>query len=141
MATTFNSFNKAPGVYIEEITLPGPLPQVSTSIAAFVGPAQMGPLNQPTLLTSVKQFNTIFGSYIETPYRCYAAHAINGFFNEGGQQCYFVRVGNGMAASLDLEDSATTAQDTLTVTAIDEGTAGNSIKVTVAAASIAIPRP
>jgi phage tail sheath protein FI len=137
MATTFNSFNKAPGVYIEEITLPGPLPQVSTSIAAFVGPAQMGPLNQPTLLTSAKQFNTIFGSYIETPYRCYAAHAINGFFNEGGQQCYFVRVGNGTAASLDLEDSATTAQDTLTVTAIDEGTAGNSIKVTVAAASIA----
>jgi len=106
MATTFNSFNKAPGVYIEEITLPGPLPAVSTSIAAFVGPAQMGPLNQPTLLTSVKQFNAIFGSYIETPYRCLAAHAINGFFNEGGQQCYFVRVGNGKQAWLKIPDSA-----------------------------------
>ena len=106
MATiqTFNSFNRAPGVYIQEITLPGPLPQVSTSIAAFVGPAEKGPLLQPTLLTSMKQFNTIFGSYLEVPYRLYAAHAVNGFFNEGGQQCYFVRVGNGVAAWLDLID-------------------------------------
>jgi hypothetical protein len=137
MATTFNTFNKAPGVYIQEITLPGPLPEVSTSIAAFVGPAQMGPLNTPTLLTGMKQFNSIFGSYIEVPYRCLAAHAINGFFNEGGQQCYFVRVGNGAAAWLDLKDSATTAQVTLRVTALDEGVGGNSIEAAVAAASIA----
>jgi hypothetical protein len=128
---TFSTFNKAPGVYIQEITLPGPLPQVSTSIAGFVGPAQSGPLLQPTLLTSVTQFNEIFGGYIETPYRCFAAHAINGFFNEGGQQCYFVRVGNGKAAWLDLNDSATTAQATLRVTALEEGTAGNSITVAV----------
>lgn len=101
---TFSTFNKAPGVYIQEITLPGPLPQVSTSIAAFVGPAAMGPLNQPTLLTSFKQFTDKFGSYVEDPYRVYAAHAVNGFFNEGGQQCYFVRVGNGKAAWLDLID-------------------------------------
>jgi len=101
---TFSTFNKAPGVYIQEITLPGPLPQVSTSIAAFVGPAEMGPLNQPTLLTSTKQFNNLFGSYLEDPYRIFVAHAVNGFFNEGGQQCYFVRVGNGVAAWLDLID-------------------------------------
>lgn len=142
MATTFNSFNKAPGVYIEEITLPGPLPEVSTSIAAFVGPAQMGPLNQPTLLTSVKQFNAIFGSYIETPYRCYAAHAINGFFNEGGQQCYFVRVGNGQAASLNLLDQANLVvaanpqQPTLNVVAQQEGTSGNAFTVQVGQAQI-----
>jgi phage tail sheath protein FI len=134
---TFSTFNKAPGVYIQEITLPGPLPQVSTSITAFVGPAQSGPLLKPTLLTTVKQFNEIFGGYIETPYRCYAAHAINGFFNEGGQQCYFVRVGNGKAAWLDLMDSATTAQATLRVSALEEGTGGNSIKVKVDPASIA----
>jgi Bacteriophage tail sheath protein len=101
---TFSTFNKAPGVYIQEITLPGPLPQVSTSIAAFVGPAATGPLNQPTLLTSVKQFNDKFGTYVEDPYRIFAAHAVNGFFAEGGQQCYFVRVGNGNAAWLDLID-------------------------------------
>lgn len=140
---TFSTFNKAPGVYIQEITLPGPLPQVSTSIAAFVGPAEMGPLRQPTLLTSVKQFNNIFGSYVESPYRIFAAHAVNGFFEEGGQQCYFVRVGNGAAAWLDLLDqanlvvAATPQQKTLRVTAQEEGTGGNATTVQVDQASIA----
>ena len=135
MAATFQTFNKAPGVYIQEITLPGPLPQVSTSIAAFVGPAEMGPLNQPTLLTSFKQFNDIFGSYLESPYRIFAAHAVNGFFAEGGQQCYFVRVGNGKTAWLDLMDQANvvggTQQKTLRVSAQQEGTGGNTTTVQV----------
>ena len=146
MATTFSTFNKAPGVYIKEITLPGPLPQVSTSIAAFVGPAQSGPLNQPTLLTSVKQFNAIFGGYIENPYRCYAAHAVNGFFSEGGQQCYFVRAGNGKAPWLNLKDlgnavstitqsstlsAAATAAATSITAALGAGfNAGNTIRLT-----------
>ncbi|HYB76599.1 MAG TPA: phage tail sheath subtilisin-like domain-containing protein [Candidatus Bathyarchaeia archaeon] len=140
---TFSTFNKAPGVYIQEITLPGPLPQVSTSVTAIVGPAQTGPLLQPTQLTSIQQFNTIFGSYIETPYRVYACHAVNGFFNEGGQTCFFVRVGNGQAASLNLLDQANLVvpanpqQPTLTVTAQQEGTSGNAITVQVAQASIA----
>jgi uncharacterized protein len=134
---TFSTFNKAPGVYIQEITLAGPLPQVSTSVTAIVGPAQMGPLLQPTILTSIQQFNTIFGSYIETPYRVYACHAVNGFFNEGGQQCVFVRVGNGVAASLNLLDQGTPAQPTLAVVAQQEGTSGNAITAQVAQASIA----
>lgn len=140
---TFSTFNKAPGVYIQEITLPGPLPQVSTSVTAIVGPAQMGPLLQPTTLTSITQFNAIFGSYIETPYRVYACHAVNGFFNEGGQTCVFVRVGNGQAASFNLLDQANLVvaanpqQPTLTVTAQQEGTSGNAITVQVAQASIA----
>lgn len=140
---TFSTFDKAPGVYIQEITLPGPLPQVSTGIAAFVGPAEMGPLLQPTLLTSIKQFNNIFGSYVEVPYRIFAAHAVKGFFKEGGQQCYFVRVGNGAAAWLDLLDeanlvvAATPQQKTLRVSAQQEGTGGNATTVQVDQASIA----
>jgi Bacteriophage tail sheath protein len=127
----FSTTGKAPGVYIQEITLPGPIQGVTTNVAAFVGPAQMGPLLQPTSLTSAQQFNAIFGSYVESPYRVYAAHAVNGFFAEGGTQCYFVRVGNGVAASLNLVDSGTPAQNTLLVTADQEGTAGNSITVKV----------
>ena len=137
---TFSTFNKAPGVYIQEITLPGPLPQVSTSIAAFVGPAEMGPLNQPTLLTGVKQFNNIFGSYVEVPYRIFAAHAVNGFFNEGGQQCYFVRVGNGLAAWLDLIDlpkvnttltaAAAVGATTVTLASVTGLSVGNTVTLT-----------
>ena len=138
---SFSTINKAPGVYIQEITLPGPIPGVSTSIAAFVGPAQSGPLLTPTMLTEISQFNEMFGSYIESPYRIFAAHAVNGFFAEGGEQCYFVRVGNGQQAFLNLLDSGNVTggpqQNTLLVTAQEEGTAGNGITVKVDAANIA----
>jgi phage tail sheath protein FI len=132
MATfAFQTKGKAPGVYIQEITLPGPIAGVSTNIAAFVGPAKTGPLLTPMPLTSPQQFFSIFGDYVESPYRVYAAHAVNGFFAEGGTQCYFVRVGTGVAASLKLLDSGTPAQNTLVVTAQAEGTGGNATTVQV----------
>ncbi len=132
MATfAFQTKGKAPGVYIQEITLPGPIEGVSTNIAAFVGPAKQGPLRQPTPLTSVQQFFAIFGDYVESPYRVYAAHAVNGFFAEGGTQCYFVRIGTGVAANLTLKDRGTPSQPTLVVTSTSEGTAGNNTTVQV----------
>ena len=132
MATfAFQTKGKAPGVYIQEITLPGPIEGVSTNIAAFVGPAKHGPLRQPTPLTSVQQFFAIFGDYVESPYRVYAAHAVNGFFAEGGTQCYFVRIGTGVAANLTLKDRGTPSQPTLVVTSTSEGTAGNNTTVQV----------
>jgi phage tail sheath protein FI len=134
---TFPTVNKAPGVYIQEITLPGPIPALSTSNAAFVGPSAVGPLLKPTQLTSVEQFNAIFGDYVEDPYRVFAAHAVRGFFAEGGQLCYFVRVGTGVQASLKLMDRASTAQAALKVTALKEGTGGNSTTVQVDDASLA----
>lgn len=127
---------KAPGVYIDEIAVPGPIPGVSTNIGAFVGPAAMGPLWTPTLLTSFKQFNALFGSYIEDPYRVYVTHAIKGFFDEGGTQCWFVRVGTGAAAGLDLKDQhSPVAHNVLRVTALKEGAEGDAIKVKVDQAS------
>jgi len=128
---------KAPGVYIQEITIPGPLSPASTSNLAIVGPAQSGPLNRPTLLTNIDQFWNIFGDYIEDPYRVYAAHAVNGFFAEGGTECYFVRIGNGAAASLNLADRAGTPQTTLVVTALQEGSPAAATTVRVDDASLA----
>lgn len=145
MATfAFQTKGKAPGVYIQEITLPGPIAGASTNIAAFVGPAKQGPLLQPTPLTSAQQFFAIFGDYLESPYRVFAAHAVNGFFAEGGTQCYFVRVGTGIAASLMLKDGGTPSQPTLLVTATSEGTGGNNTTVKVDAVngtSTTIPNP
>src|SRR5262249_476538 len=134
---TFSTINKAPGVYIQEITIPGAIPGVSTSNAAFVGPAASGPLGVPTRLTNADQFTAIFGDYVEVPYRVFAAHAVKGFFAEGGQLCYFVRVGNGKQAALALMDRAAVAQATLQVTALKEGTGGNATTVQVDDASLA----
>ncbi len=134
---TFATKGKAPGVYIQEITLPGPIAGVGTNVAAFVGPAKMGPLNKPTTLTNINQFWSIFGDYIEDPYRVYAAHAVNGFFAEGGTNCYFVRVGTGTAATLNLQDRSGKSRTALVVTALKEGVAGNQITVKVDNANIA----
>ncbi len=121
---TFSTLNKAPGVYIQEITLPGPIAGVSTSIAAFLGPALQGPTFTPTLLTNIDQFWNKFGSYIEDPYRVFVTHAVNGFFAEGGQQCYFVRVGTGKRAWKDLLDAK--GRKVLRVTALKEGVFANT---------------
>jgi phage tail sheath protein FI len=130
----FSPVGKAPGVYIEEIAVPGPIPGVSTNVAAFVGPALQGPLFKPTFLTSYKQFTTLFGSYIEDPYRVYVTHAVKGFFDEGGTQCWFVRVGTGVAPWLELKDqNSNGVKPVLRVTALQEGApaAGKDIKVQV----------
>lgn len=129
-----STVGKAPGVYIQEITIPGPIAGVSTNVTAIVGPAKMGPLFTPTSLTNINQFWSVFGTYVEDPYRVFAAHAVNGFFNEGGAQCWFVRVGTGVQASLNLQDQKN--RIVLVVTALDEGTAGNNIKVQTSNSSI-----
>jgi phage tail sheath protein FI len=133
----FVATGKAPGVYIDEVQVPGPIAGAPTSIAAFVGPAQMGPLLQPTLLTNANQFGQVFGSYIEDPMRVYVTHAVNGFFNEGGGQCWFVRIGTGVQASLNLKDRSNAGNTTLVATAIKEGAGGNNITAQVDNASIA----
>ncbi|MBZ5529864.1 MAG: phage tail sheath subtilisin-like domain-containing protein [Acidobacteriia bacterium] len=67
----------------------------------------------------------------------YVTHAVSGFFENGGSACYFVRVGTGVQAWLDLNDRAATPKPTLRVQAVNEGTAGNAIKITVSDSSIA----
>ena len=124
--------NKAPGVYIEEVQLPGPIAGVGTSTVAFIGPARRGPINTPTFITNWSQFLAIFGAedplgtYITAP-QVYVTHAVRGFFDNGGTTCYFVRVGTGKQAKLDLEDLA--KLPALTVTAKQESTTPITVKV------------
>src|SRR5262245_14180546 len=140
----FTATNKAPGVYIDEVQVPGAIAGVSTSIAAFVGPARRGPMNKPVFLTSWTQFVNQFGPqdpqdpqgpFITDP-QVWVAHALRGFFDNGGSACYFVRVGTGVQASLPLLDHTTPGRPTLVVMAKQEGTAGNKIKVEVQNANI-----
>ncbi len=141
----FTATNKAPGVYIDEVQVPGAISGVSTSIAAFVGPARRGPMNKAVFLTSWTQFVNRFGPqdpqdpqgpFITDP-QVWVAHAVRGFFDNGGPGCYFVRVGTGVQASLALKDrTAAPGRDTLIVTAKQEGAAGNNIQVEVQNANI-----
>jgi len=84
----------SPGVYVEEIEIGAkPIEGVSTSTVGFVGMAEKGDLNKPTLITNWGQFVDKFGRY--TSERPYLAPAVYGFFANGGSRCYVVRVTDG----------------------------------------------
>jgi hypothetical protein len=75
-----------PGVYIEEIpsgvrTIVG----VATSITAFLGTAEKGPVNVATTLTSFGDYQRTFGGFGKAgrgPYPMY--YAVRDFFLNGG---------------------------------------------------------
>lgn len=81
----------SPGVYVEEVQAGSrPIEGVGTAVAAFVGFAPKGPFNEPTLVTNWGQYTQRFGEFAEN---CYLAHAVYGYFLNGGGNCYIVRVG------------------------------------------------
>jgi uncharacterized protein len=131
----------APGVYVEEVapsvrTIEG----ASTSTAGFIGVAERGPLNEATLITSVSEFQRIFGRPLDIRQRYYLGHAVEGFFREGGARCYVVRVAH-YTDILDRDsveaEAATTSFDNaggtsvLDVEASSPGTWGTGISVAV----------
>ena len=89
-----------PGVYVEEVpSASKPIEGVSTSIAAFVGLAPGGPVNTPMRISNWTQFAKIFGDPNEPdngPFMegAYLAHSVYGFFQNGGNLCWIVRVGD-----------------------------------------------
>jgi phage tail sheath protein FI len=85
-----------PGVYFEQVDRAraaiGPL---RTDIAAFLGYAERGPLLVPVKISNWRQYTAIFGEPLNFGY---LAHAIRGFFDNGGAGCHVVRVADPDAA-------------------------------------------
>jgi len=89
----------SPGVYVEEVDLgPKPIEGVSTSTAAFIGETNfvykegketIDFTNKPQLITNWSQFTAKFGDFSNSPY---LAHAVYGFFNNGGRRCYVNKI-------------------------------------------------
>src|SRR4051812_9673656 len=81
----------SPGVYVEEVSSGSkPIEGVGTAVAAFIGFAERGPVNQPTLVTNWTQFTSNFGAFMPASY---LAHAVYAYFLNGGGAAYVVRVG------------------------------------------------
>ena len=81
----------SPGVYVEEVEAgTRPIEGVGTAVAAFVGFAERGPVNTPTLVTNWTQFTQTFGDFVEGSY---LAHAVYGYMMNGGSAAYIVRIG------------------------------------------------
>jgi phage tail sheath protein FI len=93
MSMTATISPKAPGVYVQEVDSGSrPIEGVGTAVAAFVGLAERGESNKPTLIANWKQFVSEFGSFTKDGY---LAHAVYGYFLNGGGNCYVVRIGGG----------------------------------------------
>ncbi|MFF9479318.1 phage tail sheath family protein [Streptomyces sp. NPDC014733] len=136
----------SPGVYVEEVASGSrPIEGVGTSVAAFVGLAPTGPLNQPTLVTNWSQYVAAFGEFTDG---YYLAHSVYGFFNNGGSAAYVVRVGGAAtdagaqsgapaavpaaAAPAELTPGEPTALGTFAVRALTSATGGGALSVEVA---------
>ena len=77
-----------PGVYIEEIANgPRPIEGVPTSIAAFLGAAERGPLH-PCQVTGFVEYARLYGVDAAGGY---LPHTVRGFFENGGKQLFVCR--------------------------------------------------
>jgi phage tail sheath protein FI len=87
MATSYLS----PGVYVEEVDRgTKPLEMVGTSTVGFIGECNIGPVNEPVFCTNWSQFTKHFGDFQNSEF---LAHAVYGFFNNGGGRCFILNVG------------------------------------------------
>ena len=128
-----------PGVYVQETLNPiqsvvGP---ASTSVAAFVGANDRGPTT-PTLITSWSQYVNLFGSWNTTASNNLPI-AVYLYFANGGSQAYVNRVVGSSAAKATrtlVDRTSGTPVNTLIVNALNEGTWGNSVNITITDSTI-----
>lgn len=131
----------SPGVYVEEVEAgTRPIEGVGTSVAAFVGLAEKGPINTPTLVSNWTQFVDVFGDFVPGSY---LAHAVYGYYLNGGSNCYIVRiggaasgpakaVGGGRGAKAIAAGPAQARVGQLRITAKDGSAKAKKISVTIA---------
>jgi phage tail sheath protein FI len=88
-----------PGVYVEEVPSSNkPIEGVGTAVAAFIGLTPGGPINKPMRISNWTQFAKIFGDPVNPdngPFMegAFLAHSVYGFFQNGGQLAWIIRVG------------------------------------------------
>lgn len=134
----------SPGVYVEYVPPASlPLAGVATSVAGFIGviandvtmppkpgqfetdtngdlvpvPYDLAPVGEPILITSWEEFKTKFGDFQAG--NKILAHAVYGFFFNGGSRCHLLRV----AEATDINDPATELEkfeaiDEITIVAV-----------------------
>ncbi|WP_326984371.1 phage tail sheath C-terminal domain-containing protein [Chryseobacterium sp. MYb264] len=110
---------KTPGVYVEEHEkFPPSVAQVETAIPAFIGYTEEGELNKPTRISSMLEYENLFGkANPETfavafkdgvatatqpkvsDFKMY--YAMQMYFANGGGPCYIISVGNYSEVKVD----------------------------------------
>ena len=115
---------QTPSVYLREVAAPQPR-LLRMSVTGFVGQTERGPLNYPQPLDNLGQFRDVFGDFVGFSYLPYS---IFGFFLNGGERCYVVRVSHESARVAALPKSN---GDVISFAAINEGQWGSSVSIQV----------
>jgi len=125
----------SPGVYIEEVDKGSkPIEGVGTAVAAFVGFAEQGPVNEPIFIPNWTEFVSTFGGFIKGGY---LANAVYGYFQNGGGRCFVSRLPGGEEEAAEpkavaaLPSLAQPSIESLTITALEAGATGAEISVEV----------
>jgi hypothetical protein len=125
---------RAPGIYqtVDAPVIP-PMTIANTRVAGFLGLSLKGPLNEPTRISSWDEFVEIFG-YTD---RHYLTDSVHGFFRNGGNTCWIVRVAHAAprgtqptiehAACAEHVQADDWNKPSLKIRALDEGEWGNNI--------------
>jgi uncharacterized protein len=142
----------SPGVYVEEVpSAVKAIAGVGTSTAGFIGlvpdkltfgqtdfePVSAGVAK---LCTNFTEFKKFFGDFSADAGQSILAHAVYGFFNNGGSRCYVARLAPAQPATPPTPPAADagTAAD---ASAATEGTGGKGAKGAKGAASAAATPP
>jgi uncharacterized protein len=135
---------KAPGLYLRGIETP-PAPPLESGVTGFVGIAERGPLNSPQPLTGWSDYVDTFGGSVSFGY---LADSVFGFFRNGGEKCWVVRVADTSRLGLSTPAGQCTHSEPLAaagteltdhngdpsvrIVALDPGGWGNAVQVRAA---------
>jgi phage tail sheath protein FI len=118
----------------EKRSTPVTFPSFSPGVGAFIGIAEKGPINVPTLVNGIDEAQEVYGDFISTSN---LMDEVKAFFDNGGQACFISRIAHytdiavegslsAVAASTTLDNGTT---DVLKVTASSAGNFGNALRV------------
>lgn len=118
-----------PGVYVQELLSPvRPIVGVQTAVAAFVGSARRGPVNEAVQLNSFSDYERTFGNLDTTVPLSYAVYL---FFLNGGATALVIRNKHADDTTATLELNDTDGNLAVTIKANSPGAWGREVLVTV----------
>jgi phage tail sheath protein FI len=120
-----------PGLYVEEVPSGvHPIVGAATADTAFVDYFPRGPVNTPTRVTSLTDFERIFGGVDQASE---ASYAIVQYYLNGGQNAWVVRIDHGSPKAAQAILDTSSGVHSLVVSARNPGLWGKNLRVAVTA--------
>ncbi len=122
-----------PGVYVQPTISRRPISAVSTSTAAMIGLTERGPI-EPRLVRSWSEYREYFGDGYNAQ-TSFLPPAVLGFFDNGGQRLYVVRINRSDATTAIADYPTANPGQRLMVSAVGPGGWGNRVYLRITDAS------